>query len=286
MPTQLEPIQRLKRDLVIAAADLSDNEARYLVDSYYQIQEMRKATANQVRAMGESIEPNSVISWFRDQSEGLESQIKRALQSYAEGKRVGRWALSIYGIGPVISAGLLAYLGDPAKIVTDKKTGLERHQAPSAGHIWSFAGLEPKVVWEKGQKRPFNAGLKTLCWKVGQSFLKFSNEEECVYGRLLRQRWESEKQHNERGELADQAKAKLEKFKIRKSTEAYKHYSQGHLPPAHILQRACRYSTKLFLSHWHWVAWESSTGAAPEKPYVITHLGHTNLIIPPNWPCE
>jgi phosphatidylserine/phosphatidylglycerophosphate/cardiolipin synthase-like enzyme len=56
-----EAIQRLKRDLVTAAATLSVNEVRYLVDAYYAIQESRKAAGNQVRALAESKEPHTVI---------------------------------------------------------------------------------------------------------------------------------------------------------------------------------------------------------------------------------
>jgi hypothetical protein len=36
-------------------------------------------------------------------------------------------------------------------------------KAPTAGHIWRYAGLDPTVRWNKGEKRPWNAGLKVLC---------------------------------------------------------------------------------------------------------------------------
>lgn len=269
----LEPIQRLSRDLAKAAIVLSRNEARYLVDSYYQLQEVRKGTANQISSMSESGEPCSVLTWFRDNSESLEGQIKRALGSYASGQRVGRWSQSVIGIGPVIAAGLLAHI--------------DIEKAPTVGHIWRFAGLDPTVEWNKGERRPFNANLKVLCWKIGQSFLKFSNHDDCLYGHLLRKRWELEKSRNDAGKFAEQAAKKLAKFKIGKSTEAYKAYSAGILPPAHILQRSCRYATKLFLAHWQHVAWESQFGVPPVKPYVFEHLaGHANYIAPPGWPCE
>ncbi len=38
-------------------------------------------------------------------------------------------------------------------------------------------------------------------------------------------------------------------FNIGKSTEAYGHYSTGHLPPAPIDARARRWTVKLFLAH-------------------------------------
>jgi hypothetical protein len=319
----LEPILRLSKDLKKSAKLLSHQQARYLVDSYYQLQELRKASSNQVFSMTKSDkdkaevtpiatetveaqpdEPCDVLVWFRDNAEALEKQIQRALGAYASAHRVGRWSQSQTGIGPVISAGLLAhvdmkpwrcmkhrmlvYKNEPA--CTEKEPhegfGCSRQPLNTVGQLWRFAGLDPTLVWEKGQKRPFNADLKVLCWKIGQSFLKLSNHPDCLYGALLRERWESEKAKNEKLMFADQAKAKLEKFNIGKSTDAYKAYSIGKLPPAHILQRACRYATKLFLAHWHDVAWECQYGTQPVKPYVLEHLGHVDYIKPPNWPCE
>jgi len=265
-----EPIQRLTRDLCKAASSLSRQEVRYLVDSYYQIQELRKASHNQVRALLESGEPHELLRWFGDNSELLESQIRRGLQAYAESQRLGAWCLAQIGIGPVITAGLLAHI--------------DIEKAPSVGNIWSFAGLAVGQEWRKGQKRPWNAQLKTLCWKAGQCFLKTSNHEESFYGRLLRERWEFEKQRNDSGALAAQAAAKLERFKINKSTDAFAAYSVGKLPPAHILQRACRWSVKLFLSHYFWVAYEIHYGSPPPNPYVHEHLGHVHIIPPPHWP--
>ena len=155
-----EPAIRLSRDLIKASSTMTTMEARYLVDAYYLMQDDRKRAHNQVRAMEE--EPHSVIGWLAGQSETLEGQIKRALDSYSDSHPAGAWLKSNYGIGPVIAAGLLAHI--------------DIRKAPTVGHIWRFAGLDPTTKWEKGQKRPFNAELKTLCWKLGQSFMKFSQQ--------------------------------------------------------------------------------------------------------------
>lgn len=265
-----QAVVRLSRDLAVAAVELSPNEARYLVDAYYAIQGYRIATANQVRALTQSEEPHSVISWQLDQMSVLERQILRALDRWTDGQAPAIWAKSIVGIGPVIAAGLRAHI--------------DISHAPTAGHIWSFAGLNPETTWEKGQKRPWNASLKTLCWKIGESFVKVSNHERDVYGHVWAERKAQEMERNERGEFSAQAAAKLERFKIGKGTEAYKAYSQGKLPPAHIHARAKRYAVKLFLAHYHHVAYEIEHGMAPPKPYIIEHGGHTHFIAPPNWP--
>lgn len=354
--TALEPIQRLTKDLKNAAKLLTRQEARYLVDSYYQLQDVRKVTTNQVKGMLRPVEgqpqppePCDVLLWFQDQSESMENQIKRALEAFALSHREGRWAYSITGIGPVIAAGLLAHI--------------DIEKAATAGHIWRFAGVDPTLVWNKGEKRPFNASLKVLFWKIGQSFLKNSGREDCVYGKLLLERWAYERAKNVSGALADQANEKLKKFKINQKTEAYAWYSGQYskdiakrfierdmdfsinnvrqipkiqeliqwgagtlpadkvdrysmslhnagldeyigtynanepfdprfvgtpmLPPAHILQRACRYATKVFISHFQHVSWETRYNKPPVRPYVLDHIpGHVHFIAPPNWPAE
>lgn len=271
---ELEALNKLKRDIKNAGTTLSKEEARYLVDLYYQMQEYRKASDNQVRQLQkeETKEPHETLAFFANNFRTLERNIKSVLQVYAESKPIGQWMLSICGIGPVISAGLMANI-DITKVQT-------------AGQIQAFAGLDPTREWNKGQKRPYNARLKTLCWKIGQCFIKVQNNEEDVYGKIFAIRKAYEIERNEKGELADQAKAKLEKYNIGKDTDAYKWYSQGKLPPAHINQRASRYAVKIFLSHLFSVWYEMEHKEKPPKPYAIAILNHAHEIPIPNWPNE
>lgn len=261
---ELNPIQRLSRDLKSAAVTLSRAECRFLVDAYYQIQEYRKAAFNQERSLETSGEPHAVITWYAEQSESIENQIKRALDSYSGADPVGQWARSIVGIGPVIAAGLLCHI--------------DIEKAPTVGHIWSFAGLDPTKEWGKGEKRPWNAALKTLCWKIGESFVKVSGHKDDIYGKIYLERKALEQARNERGEFADQARAAMEKKKFGKTTDAYGHYSAGRLSPAHIHARAKRYAVKLFLSHLHEVWYTHHFKKAPPLPYPIAFMGHAHKI--------
>lgn len=128
----LEAVQRMSRDIRAAAATMTDQEARFLVDAYYIMQEDRKRSSNQTRSADESGEPNMVLSWYAAQSATVEDQIKGALDKYTQGHRMGEWMRAVYGIGPVLSAGLLAHI--------------DIRRAPTVGHIWRFAGLGPTVV--------------------------------------------------------------------------------------------------------------------------------------------
>lgn len=261
-----DTVTRLSKDLRSAATTLSDAEARFLVDSYYIIQEDRKRTGNQVLAM--KAEPHDLLTWFKDQNAVLEKQIAVALDKYSASKPIGLWMRSQYGIGPVIAAGLMAHI--------------DIKKASTAGAIWRFAGLDPTMKWEKGQKRPWNADLKTLCWKIGQSFMKFSGQEECFYGKLYLERKKYEVARNDRMDNKELALSLAPRFN--KSTDAYKHLMEGKLPPAQIDARARRWAVKIFLSHVQQVWWEMDTGEKPPKPFPIAHLGHAHEIPIPNKP--
>jgi hypothetical protein len=175
---------------------------------------------------------------------------------------------SITGVGPVIAAGLLAH-----KNPADDET---------VGRTWAFAGLDPTRTWERSQKRPWNAALKVICFHAGESFVKMQGRKTDFYGRLYAERKLYEIARNDGGELAEQAAAVLKAKKIGKDTVAYQSYSVGKLPAAHIHARARRWTVKLFLAHYHSVSYYLAHGRLPPKPYVISHLGHIDLIEPPN----
>jgi hypothetical protein len=287
---EIESLNRLTRDLRKAAATLTPSQARFCVARYYQIQRMRITTANIGRTQAES--PNEFINHMADYYTQAEKNIASALDAFAKADPRGKWLLSICGIGPVIAAGLLAHID-----VTDR---------PTAGHVWRFAGLDPNVKWEKGQKRPFNANLKVLAWKAGESFVKVQNNDSDVYGKLYAKRKVQEWERNLAGDFAAQVK------KVDKATDAFVWYAgcltpdnarqylagaknlaevKGEpgtgtpmLPPAHIHSRSTRWAVKLFLSHVHHVFWETATGTPPPKPFALEHMGHVHYIPPPNWP--
>jgi hypothetical protein len=112
--------------------------------------------------------------------------------------------------------------------------------------------------------------------------MKFSNAEECTYGHVYRARKQYEIARNDDGRNAEIAAQILASKKLGKDTEAYGHYSAGHLPPAQIDGRARRYAVKLFLSHLHAVLFWYAYQRLPANPYAIDHLGHTHFAVMPN----
>jgi hypothetical protein len=259
-----EPLLPLTRDLRRAAATMSEQEARYLVDYYYQLQRDRIRAAQR----HDPEEPHALMDWLFTSTRTLETRIRSALDSYSEAQPLGQWARSIIGIGPVIAAGLLAHI--------------DISKAETAGAVWRFAGLDPTSVMAKGTKRPWNTRLKTLCWKVGESFVKQSGRDNDIYGHLYIERKVYEEKRNESG--GNSEAVERDKARYGKDTEAYKAIKAGRLPQAQIHARAKRWAVKLFLAHYHHVGYVMLHDRPPPKPYVIEHMGHVKYLGPPNFP--
>jgi hypothetical protein len=126
--------------------------------------------------------------------------------------------------------------------------------------------------------------LKRLCWLIGESFTKVSNNPNDIYGKVYQQRKALEIERNEAGAFASQAEEALRKKRWGEDTATRKHYEEGRLPPARIHLRAQRYSVKLFLSHLHHVMYEIEFKEPPPKPFILTKPEHAHFIAPPNWP--
>lgn len=303
---ELTSVTKLNKDLIkLFKQGVPDREARTLVDLYYTLQDQRIELGNQIKAFERDAkkqkvepEPHDVIIWAHDQFETLEKEIQKALKNFAGSHEMAWFFDATCGIGPIIAAGYIAYIVDIRNFAT-------------AGNLWSYAGLNPTKEWTKGQKRPWNARLKVLCWKTGQSFIKVKNNPNDFYGKIYTQRKEFEWNRNVNGGNADYIKAMLTKKQFSPSTDAYKYYmgkcdpvkvnmalaagdkpdiklvvADGNngipmLPPAQIDQRAARYAVKLFLSHLHGCWTEQVTGQPAPVPYIIAHGDHVHYIAPP-----
>jgi hypothetical protein len=258
-------ISTLERQLREMSTLLDREEARQLVKLYYDLQGYRIEAGNQAKAHEREEKPNALLLHFAAQFRTLERQMVLALDDYSTSTIVGRWSRSVKGIGPVIAAGLQAWL--------------DIEKAPTAGHIWRYCGLDPTSKRVKGQKINYNPAVKVLCWKIGQSFVKVSGKEDAVYGQIYRQRKEYEQVKNEAGDYAEQAAAKLLTTRIQEP-RIKGIYESGMLPPGHIDARCQRYATKMFLSHWHHVAYRAHFHEDPPVPYPVAHLGHAHILLP------
>lgn len=251
---------------------------RALVDYRFQAQERRKATANQIGAIERRVDTGVdplALRVLREDFLKIERKADKAITLMVESHKAGRWAVSTPGIAHTFAGILLAYV--------------DVRIANTAGKLWRFAGVDPTIRWEKGQKRPYCAKLKTTVWQIGESFKKLGADSDCIYARLYRERKAQEVERNEAGAFRDQALARLEgatRRKWRISPLQRETWASGKLQPIGLDIRAGRYAAKLFLSHFHHVLHEVELGEPPPVPWIIGPGGHADYLAPPNWPMD
>lgn len=142
---------------------------------------------------------------------------------------------------------------------------------------WDRADVEAVMA-----KRPWNSKLKTLCWKIGEAFVKVKSRPQDYYGKLYEERKVYEITQNVAGQYKDQAEVGAKR--VNRASIAFKAYREGRLPDGHIHARAKRWVVKLFLSHYHAVANQILFSREAPLPYPVQFLGHVDVYNIPNWP--
>jgi hypothetical protein len=134
-------------------------------------------------------------------------------------------------------------------------------------------------------RQPWNARLKTLCWKFGDSMVKQKGRDACFYGHIYAKRKALEVARNVAGENADAAAAILKAKNYSRDTVAKAAYHEGRLPDGHVDMRARRVTEKLFLSHLFQVMYETTYQQEAPIPYVFKFKDHdfAHCLRPPGW---
>ena len=263
---KLKVTPELKREM----GSMSPQEARYLFDMFTNSQDDRIAAGQRVRELEKAGRPSTYTQFLHDGYASMENSMQALLSAYVESQPIGRWMTSIVAVGPITAASILA------RVDIDK--------AIYAGNIWSYAGYNPNMVWEKGMKRPFNPNFKFNLINVGRSF-KYRKDPKfkSLYADLINKRKRAEVNLNLSGEyrLIAERHAR-ETPETNRDTVRYAYLSGMYnkefylnedergaafragkiptepmpgafpmLPPAHIDQRANRYAIKIFISHVH-----------------------------------
>lgn len=142
------------------------------------------------------------------------------------------WFERIKGIGPGLAGCLLAHVD------------IER--ADSISSLWKYAGQGvtdgQKDKPTKGQKLPYNAELKRICFLIGTSFLRTNSPYRREY---------------------DEAKEFYQRTKL-------------DWTPKHCDMAARRKMVKLFLSHF-WMAYRQQRGLPVRAPYAMQVLNHDGI---------
>lgn len=265
---------------------------RALVEIYYDFQKQRIATFNNILMncerngiSQEDLEEKYQVTPLIDEAKKFENRIKARLASEVQKYPIyTKYLQKIQGIGVVISAGLIANIGEIEHFNTISKLwmyaglGFNRY-CPECEHpTFVEVTYEDRNGHKKKTKRlkPFNncpecgnetepiiqkrttgyqsnwsSKLKVLAWKLGQSFVK-QDADKSGYRRIYEQfRFTDRGFHPE---------------KI--VTKGKTTYNDGH-----IYNRAVRKTAKIFLSHL-WITWRTMEKLPVREPYVEKVLGH------------
>lgn len=184
-------------------------------------------------------------------------------------------------------------LGDDEKLTSSHIIKIAAKSKWSVAHIekdaatydknGNITGYSKEAVIKSISKIPYNKDLKTLCYKIGESFVKVSGNKDSLYGKLYKQYRANYTTLNEAGAFAERAAKILKEKNFSKSTNAYKAYSQGKLPDAHIIAMAKRKAVTIFISHLY-EEMAIVAGMTPAFPYVFGEAlgdkGHRDYIAP------
>ena len=246
-----------------------DNEIRFLLENYYDIQKLRIQTFGRIVAYVKSnfdefkdvkapernkyayiaklicedkidtpAEIENMVMFFKNLY-STEKQLYRQIDEFSKEHpfRV-RYLNNIKGIGPILASGIIAWLAPLSRFGTVSK-------------LWKYCGLSPDSIRRKGENCGYNPKLKTfLVYRVGESFIKQKGRGG-FYGKMY------------------------DKFK---EECKQKHPDWNKL---HIHNWARRKMVKLFLSH----AWEMwwrmiENKEPPTKPYAHEQLKHQDYYEP------
>ena len=223
-------------------------------------------------------------------AEKYETEYKKLMKEFVESEPIyNEFLVKIKGISAILSANLLKEFGYCEK-------------APNISSLWKYTGMHVEKgeapVRKKGEKLSFNAKLRTLCYKISDSFVK----QRTPFYREIYDK-EKERQVGLMNEVLNKLSKEQEKElkKIKKRKEKRDFFNQFNpKAPVSLLNadmRARRKMVKIFLAHY-WQASKELSHQREEnhqriasqeykgnqesvaKPYVEEKLNHKHIS---NW---
>lgn len=195
-------------------------------------QRERIRMGNRVAAVedGRSSVEIETIERYQARFAELEKEVTCEIAGAVRDHEMWDWLCRVKGIGSGLAGCLLAHI--------------DIEKADSVSALWKFAGLAVNDQGTadrptKGQKLPYNAELKRICFLIGTSFLRAGSPYRAEY---------------------DESK---EFYQRTKPDWTLKHCDNA----------ARRKMVKLFLSHL-WAEWRQRRGLSVREPYAIQVLNH------------
>lgn len=273
---------------------------RALVETYYDFQDMRMVSKNRLFGNKANIDLQALkemgVNAIFEKAESFEKDISDILKAEVKKYEIYSEYLShIYGIGHILSAGLIAYVEDPAKfsktsklkqycgygmntfcITCDNPTYVVTKYKTKEGKVGKAKKFKPMKICDNcheptvtmvqerrvGFQINWNDKMKLHCWKIEDQFVKRPREKSGfrrIYEQVRKQielEHPSEVKVTEKTELTGSRK----KFK--------KQFTKGH-----VYKMARRKTVSVFLDHFL-RKWREIEGLDTPQPYVERFLGH------------
>jgi hypothetical protein len=227
---------------------------RALVEDYYDIQDMRIEADGQIRAhkQGMSEQDAEVVKeMVSKRLHNIEDDIKKYITKVMKDDPVYKYLSGIKGIGPLLAAGLLAWIEDIEKFETISK-------------LWAYSGLTVSEDGrarkrKKGEKLNWNPRMKTLAWKIGESFVKTKGGYRALYEKFRAE-------YDAKWKTGDDCGSETCKKNDNKCYDMHRYMA------------AKRKTVKVFLAHLH-MKWSEMKGLPESHPFIIGReddKGHTH----------
>lgn len=149
------------------------NELKLLTHEFYAVQDHRKAMTNRIKAYERLGLPTSYARQALEDLKETEAKLQRYVKAMLKTNTLyNAWLKHVKGIGPLLSASLMADLGSPERFQT-------------VGQLWAYAGehvVDGKAPRrKKGEKANWNSNLRMTLFKVSSQFVRIKG----CYGRQL-----------------------------------------------------------------------------------------------------
>jgi len=277
---------------------------RALVETFYDFQQMRIIASNRLFGTNtENIDLQTLkelgVETLFEKAESFEKDISDILKTEVKKHEIYTEYLShIYGIGHIISAGLIGYVEHPSKFSKTSKlkqycgygmnTFCNECDSPTyvvtkyknkEGKMASAKKFRPMktcdqcgcetttMVQERrmGFQTNWNNKMKVLCWKIEDQFVKRPSTKS-GYRRIY-------EQIRKQIELEHPSEVKVDKDTVLTGSHKKfkKQYTKGH-----IFKTARRKTLSIFLDHFL-RKWREMEGLETPQPYVERFLGHDTI---------
>lgn len=274
---------------------LNTNEGFYsLVHTYYKLQKARMQFQNANGAMERTAKGHVEKGIISEEEFELiqmdkaaigefysrtlltsEKAIVKVIRKWLPTKDIyGKFLHDVRGIGPILAAAIISTVERHSETYG---TGIEKYA--NISKLWSAWGVgvydgerQRRVSGKKVNYDPF---MKTICWKIGESFVKSGGYYREQYDRFRKQ--EDEK-NPDKQKLPAKLKKELESDDHKVRAKALKEADKYEgLFPAHKHERAKRKTVKLFLADL-WMKWRELEGLPVTDPYIIAKSDDHNTL--------